>query len=372
MQLGGLTSAYYLTPLKVSPTELLLDPTNPRFITESTQEREYTAREIRSRAVQDHVRALVCAKEHDVKRLIKSIEDMGFVGGLHEIIVKDVGHGGPYLVVEGNRRAAALQNLLARESTLRPDVRESIRTIGVKEFHYRANDLHTEEKVIDVLLGSIHIDGPKEWGALEKAHYVRRSYVRVWGERKALRYNVDTARAVGSSFKMNPKAVHKYLMICGVYEQLRRAKLPVDPRHYTLIDLATSIRAVAVPYFELDAERCELSDAGLERLAQLIVGEHPPIHNPKLFKMFVEVYKYGTPFGLSEVVEGRISLELSYDVVRLRKQRRAFQEDLEDIKERIRGLSVDGVRGTEAEKALIWQIKTLVAERLMPLTKARR
>ena len=48
-------------------------------------------------------------------------------------------------------------------------------------------------------------------------------------------------------------------------------------------------------------------------------------------------------------------------------QRRAFQDDLEDLKERIKALPVDGFRGTEAEKALISRIRALVDDRLMPL-----
>src|SRR4051812_19473929 len=107
MNLEGLTKSYSLSPIRVAPPRLLLDPRNPRLITESAQDKRYSLKEIQSAEVQRYIRDLVCRKEHDVKRLISSIQDMGFVGGLHEMIVKDLGEGGPYLVIEGNRRTAA-------------------------------------------------------------------------------------------------------------------------------------------------------------------------------------------------------------------------------------------------------------------------
>ena len=367
MNLERLTGAYELSRLIVSPVQLLLDPSNPRLITESSQARIYALAEIRSAATQQHVLELVCQKEHDVKRLITSIRDMGFVGGLHEIIVKDIGTGGPYLVIEGNRRTAALQHLLADAKALPPDVRKSIEQIEVKLFTYRSNADYDEQTVIDVLLGSIHIDGPKEWGALERAHYVHRSYMRVFGASRSFRYDRDTANQVGATFKLSGKAVHKNLTICRVYEQLRDAQVGVEPKHYTLIDLATKTRAVAEGYFELNWDTCELSQIGIERFTELALKQNAPIHNPKLFDAFVEVYTDGTPLELETVVSGDKVLEVVRDAVRRRRERREFRDHLEAVKENIKSLYVDDFRGTEGEKALIRRIQNLVEKRLVPL-----
>ena len=370
MNLEGLTDAYSLSPLRVSPRQLLLDPTNPRLITESSQDKKYSTEEICSAETQDYVLDLVCRKEHDVKRLIDNITEMGFVGGLHEMIVKDVGNGGPYLVIEGNRRTAALRHLLDKSTSLRPDVRRSIEKIEVKEFKHRKNSEHSEQKVIDVLLGSIHIDGPKEWGALERAHYIHRGYLRILGERTKFRYEIDTSREAGSSFNMGPKAVHKCLIICRAYEQLRRAGVGIEPKHYSLLDLAIKTRAVADTYFEVDRNACELSEVGIERFTQLVLRKDAPIHNPKLFNLFVEVRTDGTPLELDQVVEGERSPEDVCDAIRRRRGRREFREDLEAVKDQINVLSVEGYRGTEGEKALIKRIGDLVDRRLMRLLKA--
>jgi hypothetical protein len=337
------------------------------LITDSSQARRWTDVEIRSPEIQRHVLDLVCRREHDVKRLIDSIKEMGFVGGLHEIIVKDVGPGGPYLVIEGNRRTAALRYLLDHGNGLHPDVRESIERIEVKLFTYRRGSEDDEQTVIEALLGRIHIDGPKEWGALERVHYIFRAYVRALGESIAFRYERDIARAVGSTFKMSPKAVHKCLTICRVYEQLRRAEVDVEPKHYTLIDLATKTRAVAEPYFELDRVACELSQVGLERFVQLVLRPDAPVHNPKLFNAFVYVFADGTEAEREDVVSGEKSLEVVRAAIERRRERRGFRNDLEAIKLQIQALYVDDFRGTEGERTLIRGIQKLVERRLIPL-----
>lgn len=371
MNLESLTGAYKLSRLTVSPKQLLLDPRNPRLITESSQDRRYTPTEIRSPEIQRQVLDLVCRKEHDVKRLIARIRDMGFIGGFHEIIVKDIGKGGPYLVIEGNRRTAALQHLLAHGGGLHPDVRKSIEHVEVKLFIFQNSRLYDEQTVIDVLLGSIHIDGPKEWGALERAHYVHRSYLRVFGEAGSFRYDRDTARKVGSTFKLSGKAVHKNLTICRVYEQLRLAQVGVEPKHYTLVDLATRTRAVAEPYFELNRETCEFSPVGIERFTELMLKEDAPVHNPKLFNAFVKVFAEGTELELKDVIGGERDLDAVCAAIESRRARRLFRDNLEIIKENIKLLYVDDYQGTEAEKDLIRRIHKLVEMRLVPLLRVR-
>lgn len=365
--LEGLTSAYTLSPILVAPTQLLLDPSNPRLITDSSQLRTYSPEEIAAKVTQDYVLDLVCRKQHDIKHLISSIKEMGFVGGLHEMIVKDIGGGGGYLVLEGNRRTAALRHLLANRTGLRPDVRSSIEKIEVKLFKYKKNIQHTEQKVIDVLLGSIHIDGPKEWGALERANYIHRSYRRTLGESAPFRYVTDISREVGASFNMSPKAVHTALIICRGYDQLKRADLGVDPRHYSLLELAVKTRAVSETHFEVDRNRCQFSEVGIERFAEIVLKPNPPVTNPKDFSLFVETYSDGTPLELEQFISGSRSPEDICTSIRRRKIRRAFREDLEEVEEKIRELVLDRFNDTEAEKAVILRIHKLVEKRLLSL-----
>lgn len=366
MNLDGLTNAYTLTPLTVSPHQLLLDPTNPRLITEASQFRNLSPAQIAEPSLQRQVLEQVCGKEHDVKRLINSIREMGFIGGLHEIIVKELRPNGPYLVIEGNRRTAALRSLLSNGANLRADVKTSIERVQVKLFQFKQGTRHDEQSVIDALLGSIHIDGPKEWGALERANYICRSYTRLLG-RAVFRYDPDVSRDVGATFKLSGKAVHRCLVICRVYEQLVEADVGVEPKHYTLIDLATKTRLVAEPYFELDKSTCELSEVGVERLVQLMIRGGAPVHNPKLFKMFVDIHANGTLLELSQCVHGERALTSILEAIRRRRVRSAFRDDLERVMDSIGELNAADFQGTEVEKNLIRKIEALVNRRLRPL-----
>jgi len=367
----GLTDAYTLAPLQVSPLKLLLDPKNPRLITESSQFRSFSDDVIRTKTTQAHVLDLVLRKEHGVKELITSISTLGFIIGNQDILVSDVGQG-EFLVLEGNRRTAALKHLLSKQEGLRPDVLRSIQQISVKKFVYKPNRDFDEARVLDVLLGSIHIAGPKEWGALERAAFIHRSYQRELGKGRQFRYDVNVARTVGQTFNMSPKMVHKNLVVARVYEQLSKAKLPAEPKHFTLIDLATKTRAVAESYFELDAETCELSTRGLERFDSLCLGKAPPIHNPKLFDAFVGVFTEGTPLELSQVEDGSRPADEVFAGVRVRMGRRAFREDLAAVRQQLADLNLNAYQGTEAERDEIRRICKLVDDVLVPLARTSR
>lgn len=371
MSLDGFTNSYSLVPLRVSPLQLLLDPTNPRLITESSQVRTYSEASLRSKETQAHILKLVCGKEHGVRELISSIQEKGFMSGHQDMIVKSVG-AETYLVLEGNRRTAALKHLVAHGGRLRPDVQKSIESIAVKEFVFKKNSKFDEAQVIDVLLGSIHIDGPREWSALARAQYVHRSYLREFGTKRAFRHDTELARAVGRNFRMSVQQVHKCLTIARVYEQLRRTGLGAEPGHFTLIDLATKTRAVAGSFFELNDQTCELTDVGVERFAALCLGDKPPVHNPKLFNAFVLVATEGSQLELAQVVAGERAPDAAHDAIRTRMKRRAFRDDLSDVRERIAALSVNDYQGTVGEQDEIRRIKRLVDDVLMPLTRRAR
>jgi len=364
--LDGLTGAYRLSTALVKPEQLLLDPNNPRLITSHDQVREYSRSQLQATEVQERILDSVCKKEHDVRRLIDSISEIGFIGGLHEMVVKPLSEGGPYLVLEGNRRTAAIQHLLRKPEELRPEVKAGLELIEVKVFDYIPNPSHDEQKVVNVLLGTIHIDGPREWGALERANYIARTYLDLAGE-SAFPFNLPVARDVSERFKLSVKAVRKSMTICRTYEQLKKAHPDLSSASFSLIDLATATRAVAEPYFELHSDMCQLSDTGVERFIELVLAPNPPVHNPKQFRQFAEIFQDGTPYELEQIVSRERSVEQVAESLKRRKERRAFREDLQSIRESIEGLSVVEFNGTEAEKTLIQRIHRMVEKRLLPL-----
>ena len=116
------------------------------------------------------------------------------------------------------------------------------------------------------------------------------------------------------------------------------------------------------------AKRVEPQRAGVGPRAHLREGA--PIHNPKLFDMFVEIYSDGTELELDQLVKSEKKADDLCFAIRRRRARRGFKEDLEAVKEHINSLYVDDFQGTEGEKTLIRRIRDLVEKRLVPLIAA--
>ena len=367
----SITDAYTLRTIRVEPSQLLLDPNNPRFVTTSPITRRYTPAQVADPTTQDWIRSRVRAKEHHVQRLIDSIREIGFVGGVHEIIVKSHGRG-KYLALEGNRRTAALQFLLANPDQVRPDVLQSIQKIDVKEFSFQGSPGLSEQDVIETILGSIHVAGPQEWGALERSQFFLNRYARNLGVSpysQDFAYDQAVAKEVAASFSMTPAALKKQLTIARVYMQIgqlgRRVGWdPVTPAHYTLIHLAVTTRSVAHAAFELQAASCTLSEDGAELFHQVCVdrdgGGRRVINSPQEFKSFARVWKEGTDTERSNMVERNWTLAQIIRRLDGRKQRRGFLSALQGIDERLASLPYDGYQGTLAEQAVIRRIRSFV------------
>ena len=160
--------------------------------------------------------------------------------------------------------------------------------------------------------------------------------------------------------------------VSRVYHQLQQSfGKNLSPAHYTLIELATKTRAVAQPYFELDPGTMRLSEEGIERFGALCVaGAGPankPLHNPELFRQFVEVVKDGEGFEAGLVVSGEWTLDEAVQHVRFQKTQGAFLAALEELLERAGSLRPDDYRGTVAEAQAVRRLDRLVRTRLLPL-----
>ena len=62
-------------------------------------------------------------------------------------------------------------------------------------------------------------------------------------------------------------------------------------------------------YFGYDVNSFRLDKPGLERYVDLFVSPSAPVHNPKLFRSFLNVMRYGTPGDVESI---RISGDKNY------------------------------------------------------------
>lgn len=139
--------------MEISPLELVLDPTNPRFIAPLDE------------PSQENIRKHLLQYE-EVEALAESIVGYGGLRPGERIVVTQ--EAGRYVILEGNRRVCACQLLLDprlvpsgyRVVTAYPSTLAAIRTISV--------DIVDSRDAAAQILASRHIEGARKWGTLSK------------------------------------------------------------------------------------------------------------------------------------------------------------------------------------------------------------
>jgi hypothetical protein len=165
---------------KVAPTMLLLDPNNYRFHDVQQYKRVVNKSRYGEEGVQTRALYLLQSTDSfDLDGLKDSISTNGYVPLERIVVVKfDENDTGPrYLVIEGNRRVAAIKLLLSEYEAGATDISEghlatlrelpAIEIIGTDE---------EREEYQQTLMAIRHIAGIKEWGPYQQARLVVELY----------------------------------------------------------------------------------------------------------------------------------------------------------------------------------------------------
>lgn len=150
--------------------QLLLDPNNYRFI-DLPQWRPRQANRFHNRTVQEStLRLLETVPRYNLEELRKSILANGYVR-LERIVIVPYQHANNrYLIIEGNRRVAALMTLLRDHNdgvlSLTPEQISDFSTVPVAILDPGEDTLISATRVI---MGIRHVAGPQEWGAYQQA-----------------------------------------------------------------------------------------------------------------------------------------------------------------------------------------------------------
>jgi hypothetical protein len=153
--------------------QLLLDPNNYRFLDNPAYKAKIKTK-FHVPAVQETtLRLLEQDKRYQLDELKKSMLTNGFVPMERIIVVPYKYKAGKFVVVEGNRRVAALKVLMqeAKECVreLSEAEKKSFSKIPCAILQATENGLKHAERVI---MGIRHIAGPKEWGAYQQAQLI--------------------------------------------------------------------------------------------------------------------------------------------------------------------------------------------------------
>lgn len=195
--------------------QIFLDPNNPRFWTEKTV-RDVPDEKISGSQIQD--RTLVAISQYGISELRDSIIRNGFLP-LDRIVVRPIaGKSDEYVIVEGNRRFAALTVLrqeiadgTASEEGLDDDQLQSLydATNSLTVLVYHGADTHD---ISWLLQGIRHISGIRPWLPAQRARLVSQQ----------IDNNNLTFRAAGQKFGLSAQAVGRLYRAYNALEQMRK------------------------------------------------------------------------------------------------------------------------------------------------------
>lgn len=159
--------------------------------------------------------------------LFSSIANNGYFGGEPIVVVKSEGDN--YIVVEGNRRLAAVKLLnnpslaTIKQSTIKDILQER----EVKDIpHSLPSYILTDREEADDYLGFRHVTGVKSWGALEKSKYTFKLFEEYKTKNKGSNDSIykKLAKKIGS------KKAYVQRMVVG----FRLFKMIEDARFYNI------------------------------------------------------------------------------------------------------------------------------------------
>jgi len=140
----------------VEPDKLRFDPNNPRFSSTGTKDPE-------------QIQRLLEQEPHLALELVDSFLENGFIDYEPLVVRREGDH---FIVVEGNRRLAAVRHILANEKSYgqRSSMLDDLRSIPVLVFPEGAEA--EERKQQRVYLGVRHLFGYRDWPPESKARFL--------------------------------------------------------------------------------------------------------------------------------------------------------------------------------------------------------
>ncbi len=228
----GMYPAQDFSAREVDRSRLQLDPNNPRFWVENRQtvsDSRITESQIQARTAED-------IASHGIDELYQNILENGFLP-LDRVVVRPIeGHDGDYVVIEGNRRLAALRRLTEDiergevESETHDDeylqtLLDSLQTLTVLEY------TGDESDIAWILQGIRHISGIRDWEPAQRG--------------KLVATQIDEGglgfKQAGDKFGLNAQAVgrlyrgYKALMQMKEHEEFGAS---MKPEYFTLLEEA--------------------------------------------------------------------------------------------------------------------------------------
>jgi hypothetical protein len=304
-----------LKEVDVAVENVYLDPNNPRFWSENTR-KDVPDRKITDVKVQANTLREI--EEHGLQELRESVLRNGFLP-LDRIVVRPIaGNEGKYVVVEGNRRLAALK-------TLRDQIDNGI----IDEEHISdeyLEQLKEKTNVIEVLVysgadtadiswllqGIRHISGIRPWQPAQRARLVA---TQIDKEKKSF-------KEAGQQFGLSAQAVGRYYRSFKALEQMRsddEFQGKAKNEYFTLFEEAIRNKDVKQWLGWSEGEQRFCNDENLHQFYSWIVPDDEDstqrrrVHDPRQIKDLGILIASGNDALLSQVDQHSITIEQARD-----------------------------------------------------------
>jgi hypothetical protein len=355
-------------PITVEVKNLLLDPNNYRFLDNSDYKKRLANRYHDDSVQKATLKMLEKGHSYQLRDLRNSILANGYIP-LERIIVARYPHKpGKFMVVEGNRRVAALKTILRDEEegviTLDPQQKKAFSKIPGAIMHADASSFQNAERLV---MGIRHIAGPREWGAYQQAHLI-----------------LELKDEEGKDFK----SIGDHLGISAVevarrYRAMKALKAmendemysdSADPKFYRLFHELVALPSVR-SRFGWSQNDEKFADEDKSREFFELIAPQDPDTEPKL-KTFADVRKLRIIVGSKSAETSLADPDQTFaDALQLAatpssSESTALGDELERFERAIASATVDDIKSlTEQQTEKMEAILALLTQRLEDLKK---
>ena len=208
-----------LRQIKVPFESLVLDPNNPRFTTR-VEDRINDAGCVQQGSIGLTRDRLSITDKYKLQELVRSIKQNGWLPADYIFVRKIIGYENLYLVLEGNRRLAAIHKILGEEEPQFAALRKSLKRLDVMEIISPGTDAELQ-KHITYLLGVRHHGSLVKWAPFAQAHNIFVQFLQEASQtRDDFKWYEPAAKTVADTLSIDIKEVRERLKIYRVMAQV--------------------------------------------------------------------------------------------------------------------------------------------------------
>lgn len=267
-----------LKRVNVDVGKLVLDPNNPRFL---TQDDDYVdeSRFLDPAVIEDAYRKMQDGN-YRLKELEQSILENGWVP-VDQIFVRKYGDTGSFVVLEGNRRVTAIRQILKRED-LEPDLLAKINPLSVM-LVVDDCDADLLKMRITYLLGVRHHGSLRPWTPFAQAKNMYERYLFLAKQDDdTYQWSDESGKHIADALSIDVKNVRERISVYRAMQQIDGVPEVheaggMKSRYYSLCgEVLTKRGKSALPqYIEQDEVTMRLTEESLKRIQNLCQFQIP-------------------------------------------------------------------------------------------------